>query len=170
MVAYGPLAHGLLSGGLHQDTRFADGDWRASSADFHGDVYRRNLAAVAGLERLARDELGVSVSQLAVAWTLANPAVDVAIVGTRNPAHVHDAVAATDVKLEPDILKRIDEIMSDTQPIAGLRPQRRCPNPESDASGSGGDDLLGGVALHQRGQGAAHDLGLVHFGQRFDFL
>jgi aryl-alcohol dehydrogenase-like predicted oxidoreductase len=123
VLAYGPLAHGLLSGGLHQNTRFADGDWRASSVDFRGDVYRRNLAAVAGLERLARDDLGISVSQLAVAWTLANPAVDVAIVGTRNPAHVHDAVAAADVKLEPDILRRIDEVMLDTQPIAGPSPE-----------------------------------------------
>lgn len=123
VLVYGPLAHGLLSGGLHEDTRFAPGDWRAGSPDFHGDTYRRNLAAVARLERLAEGELGISLGRLAVAWTLANPAVDVAIVGTRNPAHVDDAVAAADLKLDPDVLEHIDEIMGDAQPIAGPSPE-----------------------------------------------
>jgi len=123
VLVYGPLAHGLLSGGLRKDTRFAPGDWRASSADFRGGAYERNLAAAAGLQRLARDELGISISQLAVAWTLVNPAVDVAIVGTRNPAHVDDAVAAADVKLEPAVLERIDEIMRDAEPTAGPSPE-----------------------------------------------
>jgi hypothetical protein len=123
VLVYGPLAHGLLSGALHEDTRFSPGDWRAASADFRGDIYCRNLAAVARLEHLAGGELGISLSRLAVAWTLANPAVDVAIVGTRNPAHVDDAVAAADLKLDRDILERIDEIMGDTQPIAGPSPE-----------------------------------------------
>jgi aryl-alcohol dehydrogenase-like predicted oxidoreductase len=64
VLVYGPLAHGLLSGGLRQDTRFHPGDWRASSADFRGAAYKRNLTAAAELERLARDELGISLSQL----------------------------------------------------------------------------------------------------------
>jgi hypothetical protein len=123
VLVYGPLAHGLLSGAVREDARFADGDWRATSPDFRGDAYRRNLAAVARLERLARDELGIRLSQLAVAWVLANPAVDVAIVGTRNPDHIDEAIAAADVKLEPDILGRIDEIMADAQPIAGPSPE-----------------------------------------------
>ena len=123
VLVYGPLAHGLLSGALRQDTRFAPGDWRASSADFRDETYRRNLAVVAELERLARDELGVSLSQLAVAWTLANPAVQVAIVGTRNAAHVDEAVAAADLTLEPATLKRIDEIMAGAGPVAGPSPE-----------------------------------------------
>jgi aryl-alcohol dehydrogenase-like predicted oxidoreductase len=122
-LVYGPLAHGLLSGGLRPDTRFAPGDWRATSPDFRGDAYQRNLAAVAALGRLARDELGVGLSQLAVAWTLANPAVEVAIVGTRNPAHIDDAIAAADIKLEPDTLDRIYEIMRNTQPTEGPSPE-----------------------------------------------
>jgi aryl-alcohol dehydrogenase-like predicted oxidoreductase len=123
VLVYGPLAHGLLGGHLGVDTRFASGDWRATSGDFRGEAYARNLAAVAELDHLARGELGISLSQLAVAWTLANPAVDVAIVGTRNPAHVDEAVAAADVSLEPALLERIDKIMAGAQPIAGPSPE-----------------------------------------------
>jgi aryl-alcohol dehydrogenase-like predicted oxidoreductase len=122
VLVYGPLAHGILSGALHADTEFAPGDWRASSPDFRGEAYRRNLSAVAELAQLARD-LGITLSQLAVAWTLANPAVDVAIVGTRNPAHVDQALAAADVTLEPAVLERIEAIMRGAHPIAGPSPE-----------------------------------------------
>jgi len=111
VLAYGPLAHGLLGGQLRLDTRFAQGDWRGAGGDFRGDAYRANLAAVAELERLARAELGISLSQLAVAWTLSNP------------AHVDDAVAAADVVLEPAVLQRIEEIMAATAPVAGPSPE-----------------------------------------------
>jgi len=123
VLVYGPLAHGLLGGSLRADTRFSPGDWRATSADFRGDAYTRNLATVAELDRLARGELGITLSQLAVAWTLANPAVHVAIVGTRNPAHVDEAVAASGVSLEPAVLERIDQIIDGAQTIAGPSPE-----------------------------------------------
>jgi aryl-alcohol dehydrogenase-like predicted oxidoreductase len=123
VLAYGPLGHGLLSGHLRMETRFDPGDWRATSGDFRGDAYRRNLAAVAELDQLARGDLGITLSQLAVAWTLSNPGVQVAIVGTRNPAHVDEAVGAADVVLEPDVLRRIDKIMVGTAPVAGPSPE-----------------------------------------------
>jgi aryl-alcohol dehydrogenase-like predicted oxidoreductase len=123
VLVYGPLAHGLLSGTLREDTQFAPGDWRAASADFRGDTYHRNLAVVAALERLAQGELGISLSQLAVAWTLANPAVQVAIIGTRNPVHVNEAVDAADMILEPAVLERIREVMRDARPVAGPAPE-----------------------------------------------
>ncbi len=123
VLIYGPLAHGLLGSRLRVDTQFAPGDWRATSADFRGSAYSQNLSTVAELAQLARGELGITLSQLAVAWTLANPAVDVAIVGTRNPAHVDDAVAAAGVSLQPAILGRIDEIMLGAHRIAGPSPE-----------------------------------------------
>jgi aryl-alcohol dehydrogenase-like predicted oxidoreductase len=122
VLVYGPLAHGLLSGGLRDDTVFAPGDWRASSPVFHGQAYHRNLDVVTELGGLAR-ELGISLSQLAIAWTLANPAVDAAIVGTRNPAHVDQAVAAADIDLEPAALKRIEGIAAKGVPVDGPSPE-----------------------------------------------
>jgi len=123
VLVYGPLAHGLLSGHLTADTRFAAGDWRSHSPDFTGDAFARNLRVVAALEQLANNELGVPVSRLAVAWTLANPDVHVAIIGTRTSEHVDDAIAAADLELSNDVLRRIDEIAHEAVPIAGPRPE-----------------------------------------------
>jgi aryl-alcohol dehydrogenase-like predicted oxidoreductase len=123
VLVYGPLAHGLLSGHLRAGTRFSPDDWRSHSADFDGDAFARNLSVVAALERLSNDELGVPVSRLAVAWALANPAVQVAIIGTRSAEHVDDAVAAAGLELGEDVLRRIDEITRDAVRIAGPRPE-----------------------------------------------
>jgi aryl-alcohol dehydrogenase-like predicted oxidoreductase len=123
VLVYGPLGHGLLGGHLRQDTQFAAGDWRSSSEAFRGDAYRRNLAKVADLERLAREDLGITLSQLAVAWTLSNPSVHVAIVGTRDPAHVDEAVAAASISLDAAAIGRIDEIVRDAAPVAGPSPE-----------------------------------------------
>jgi aryl-alcohol dehydrogenase-like predicted oxidoreductase len=123
VLVYGPLAHGLLSGHLGAETSFAEDDWRSHSADFQGDTFARNLRVVAALERFANDELGVPLSRLAVAWSLANPAVHVAIIGTRSAGHVDDAVAAAGLELSDDVLGRIDEIASDAAHMRGPQPE-----------------------------------------------
>jgi aryl-alcohol dehydrogenase-like predicted oxidoreductase len=123
VLVYGPLGHGLLSGALTSETRFAPDDWRSRSDVFQGEPYRRNLRVVQALERFAQLELGTSVSRLAIAWTLANPAVHVAIVGTRNPAHIEDAIAAADLELDQPTLRRIEDIVSDEVRVGGPSPE-----------------------------------------------
>lgn len=122
VLVYGPLAHGLLSGSLKADFAFPPGDWRATSEVFKGATFRQNLAVVDELARLAGD-LGITVAQLAVAWTLANPAVDVAIVGTRNPDHVGETIGAAAVDLDASVLERIEEIMARAVPVSGPSPE-----------------------------------------------
>jgi aryl-alcohol dehydrogenase-like predicted oxidoreductase len=122
VLVYGPLAHGLLTGTLSAHTAFADDDWRHASAVFSGDAYRRNLATVRTLEKFAADR-GITVSQLAIAWTLANPAVHVAIVGTRDLGHVDDSLAAVDVSLDEADLDEIDKIMAAATPVGGPSPE-----------------------------------------------
>lgn len=124
VLVYGPLAHGLLSGAMTAETKFAAGDWRASSDLFRGEPYRRNLRVVDALQRFAEVELGTTVSQLAVAWVLANPAVQVAIVGTRNPRHVDEAIASAGLKLDTSALRRIDEIIAAEAPVGGPSPEQ----------------------------------------------
>ncbi len=123
VLVYGPLAHGLLSGHLGADTRFSEGDWRSHHPDFQGDTLATNLRVVAALERFANDELGVPVSLLAVAWALANSAVQVAIIGTRNAEHVDDAIAGAGLELSYDVLLRIDEIAGGAAHMSGPRPE-----------------------------------------------
>jgi aryl-alcohol dehydrogenase-like predicted oxidoreductase len=123
VLVYGPLAHGLLSGALAEDSKFAPNDWRSKSPVFRGEAYRRNLAIVSALQRFAEFELGTTVSRLAVAWTLANPDVHVAIVGTRNPKHVDDAAAATELALDEQTMKVIEEIVRAEVPAGGPSPE-----------------------------------------------
>jgi aryl-alcohol dehydrogenase-like predicted oxidoreductase len=123
VLVYGPLAHGLLTGSMDEHTTFAADDWRSQSPVFEGDAFRRNLEVVGELERFAVDELGTSVAQLALAWTLANPAVHVAIVGARSSKHIEESVAAAELRLSEAELKRIDRIMAGSAAIAGPFPE-----------------------------------------------
>jgi aryl-alcohol dehydrogenase-like predicted oxidoreductase len=122
VLIYGPLAHGLLSGHFTQQTRLAEDDWRAGSDLFSGDAYRHNLRIVERLEELA-GELEITVAQLAIAWTLANPAVHVAIVGARCPAHIEGAAPATEVHLDADALGRVEEILTEAAMVGGPTPE-----------------------------------------------
>jgi aryl-alcohol dehydrogenase-like predicted oxidoreductase len=122
VLVYGPLAHGLLTGTLNAHTPFADDDWRATSSVFRGDTYRRNLATVRALVIFAA-ERDITVSQLAIAWTLANPAVHVAIVGARQPAHIEDSLRAAEISLSDADLEEIDKIMTSATPVAGPSPE-----------------------------------------------
>jgi aryl-alcohol dehydrogenase-like predicted oxidoreductase len=121
VLVYGPLAHGLLTATMTENTRFAADDWRATSPLFVGAGYRRNLAAVAALEKFAVDR-GITISQLAIAWTLANPAVHVAIVGARHARHVQDSLAAADITLSTADLAEIDTIMAAAATVAATGP------------------------------------------------
>jgi aryl-alcohol dehydrogenase-like predicted oxidoreductase len=122
VMVYGPLAHGLLSGSLGPDPRFARDDWRSRSPMFQGETYARNLRVVAELGALAT-ELGFTLPQLAIGWTLANPAVQVAIVGTRDRDHVDEALAASAMDLDDEVMQRIDALMVDAVPVAGPLPE-----------------------------------------------
>jgi aryl-alcohol dehydrogenase-like predicted oxidoreductase len=122
VLVYAPLAHGLLSGSLGPDTRFARDDWRSRSPMFQGETYARNLRVVAELGALAT-ELGCTLPQLAIGWTLANPAVHVAIVGTRDRDHVDEALAASAMDLDDEVMQRIDALVVDAVPLAGPSPE-----------------------------------------------
>ena len=92
------------SAATSNDTRFAPATGEPG-ARFPGAPSRATSPRPTSSSSLA--ELGITLRQLAVAWTLANPAVHVAIVGTRDPRHVDEAVAAADIVLEPEVLGRI---------------------------------------------------------------
>lgn len=122
VLVYGPLAHGLLSGKLDADAEFADDDWRGSSGVFEGEGFRGNLELVKELGRFA-GERDLTVAQLAVAWTLANPAVHSAIVGARRPDHIEGTAPAGDLDLTPEDLAQIDEIIEGAVPVGGPTPE-----------------------------------------------
>lgn len=122
VLVYGPLAHGLLGGTMRAGTSFPGDDWRSTSSVFQADDFRRNLAVVERLSRLAEDR-GATVAQLAIAWTLANPAVTAAIVGARRREHLEESVGAANLELDAADLDRIEAIMADAVPVAGPSPE-----------------------------------------------
>lgn len=69
------------------------------------------------------DRRGISLPQLAVAWTLANPAVHVAIVGACRPCQLEGTAPAADVQLSESDLKEIDAILADAVPVWGPHPE-----------------------------------------------
>jgi len=116
IMAYGPLAHGLLTGTMTMTTKFEKSDWRSKGmlfgqALFHQDHYGKNLYVVDQLKAIAGRK-GVSLPRLALAWVLANSQISVALVGARNTAEMEDNVAALDVVLSDDDRAEIDHIMA----------------------------------------------------------
>lgn len=122
VLVYGPLAHGLLTGTLTESSTFDATDWRGRSPVFAGDAYRDNLAVVRELATFAADH-GMTVSQLAIAWTLANSDVHVSIVGARSADHIEDSLAAADITLSDTDLAEIEKIMASAQPVDGPSPE-----------------------------------------------
>ena len=122
VLVYGAMAHGLLTGTMTPETKFAQDDWRASSPDFTGETFRRNLAVVERLKTVAQQR-GITLPQLAVAWTLAHPAVHVTIVGARRPVHPEESAAAVGIELAPDDLAAIEAALVDATPVWGPHPE-----------------------------------------------
>lgn len=110
VVAYSPLASGLLGGTYTADKTFPEGDWRAGDPDFSGEGLRRNLEKVERLRRVA-ERFGKTVPQLAIAWVLSNPAITSAIVGVRRPEHIQGVLPAADFHLDAETRGEIEEIM-----------------------------------------------------------
>jgi aryl-alcohol dehydrogenase-like predicted oxidoreductase len=114
VMAYGPLAHGILAGAITRDTVFDDRDWRRSGMIFGQALLtpenrETNFQVVDDLAALAA-ELGIKLPQLALAWVLHHEPVSVALVGARTAPEIEDAVVAAGVKLDAATLDRIQEI------------------------------------------------------------
>jgi aryl-alcohol dehydrogenase-like predicted oxidoreductase len=122
VLVYGPLAHGLLSGRMTEDTTFAADDWRSKSDLFQGQTFRRNLAVVRDLTELAARK-GATIAQLAIAWTLSNPAVDVAIVGARSAEQIRQTASAAYLELSPEDKVKIELILRGEVAVGGPAPE-----------------------------------------------
>jgi aryl-alcohol dehydrogenase-like predicted oxidoreductase len=116
IMAYGPLAHGLLTGAFTPATTFEEGDWRRQGvlfgqALFQGDNFRQNLAVVERLKAVAARR-GTTLPRLALAWVLANPQVAVALIGVRRISELDDNLKALDLALTDADRAEIDQIMA----------------------------------------------------------
>ena len=130
-VVWSPIAQGVLTGKYKPGEQPPAGS-RATDEKGGADMVSRwlrddVLTRVQQLKPLA-DEVGLSMAQLAVAWVLQNPNVSAAIIGASRPEQVTENVKASGVRLEPALLKQIDEILDpvvERDPSKTQSPSRR---------------------------------------------
>jgi aryl-alcohol dehydrogenase-like predicted oxidoreductase len=122
VLVYSPLGSGLLTGRMSADTTFEDSDWRSRATAYTGEKLQQNLAVVDRLSAFA-EERGWHVSQLAIAWTLAQPGVHVAIVGARSRANIERSLAAADIELTGQDVAEITRIAADGVQVEGASPE-----------------------------------------------
>ncbi len=114
-IVFSPIAQGALTGkylpGAEPPARS-----RATDPEGSGFISRwmRDdvLSRVQQLKPLA-GEAGLSLAQLAVAWTLQNRNVSAAIIGATRPEQVHENVKAAGVTLDAGLMRRIDDVLGD---------------------------------------------------------
>ena len=123
-VAYSPLGRGFLSGAYRSIDDFDADDFRRHNPRFQGENFQRNLDLVAKVEELAVEK-GVSASQLALAWVLAQGDDIVPIPGTKRRTYLEQNVAAADIVLTADDAQQIAEalptVAGDRYAEAGMR-------------------------------------------------
>jgi myo-inositol catabolism protein IolS len=108
ILAYSPLAQGLLTGKFGPGHKFEEGDHRAKNKLFEGENYQRALAAVDKLRPIA-DRHQCSLAELALAWLIAQPQT-CAIAGARNAEQAVANAGAAQVQLDAGELAEIDAI------------------------------------------------------------
>jgi aryl-alcohol dehydrogenase-like predicted oxidoreductase len=110
ILAYSPLAKGLLTGKYSIDTIFPSDDERSHLPSYQGEQWRTSLQRVEQLKVLA-ETWGITTSQLAIAWVLANRAITVVLVGAKSVRQVEENVGAAAISLSPEQLGAIEEIV-----------------------------------------------------------
>ena len=109
-VAYSPLGRGFLTGKVKNIAELPENDWRRAAPRFQGDNLQRNLKLLSRIEEMAKGK-GCSPAQLALAWVLAKGEHIVPIVGTKRRQYLEENVAAAELKLTSDDIRRLDEAL-----------------------------------------------------------
>ena len=108
-VPYSPLGRGFLTGEIRSPDDLAPDDFRRTNPRFTGENFQRNLDLVARVREIAR-ERGCTPAQLALAWLLAQGEDVVPIPGTTRVARLEENVAAGEIALTDDDLRRLDAV------------------------------------------------------------
>src|SRR5205085_3537767 len=108
LVPYSPLGRGFLTGRFQSPDDFPEGDFRRNNPRFQGENFYANLRLVERVKELAREH-DCTPGQLALAWVLHQGRDVVPIPGTKRRAYLEENVAATEITLSDEDLRRLDE-------------------------------------------------------------
>ena len=112
VIVYSPMASGLLTGRMSEEriAKMPDDDWRKNGADFKEPHLQRNLKLANLLTEIGFPH-NVPAGVVAIAWTLHNPAVTAAIVGTRSAAQIEELVPAAEFRLSDTELEQVNKFL-----------------------------------------------------------
>jgi aryl-alcohol dehydrogenase-like predicted oxidoreductase len=108
-VAYSPIGRGFLSGEIRSLDDLAPDDFRRHNPRFQGDNFATNLHLVDKVREIAAEK-GVTATQLALAWVLAQGQDVVPIPGTKRVTYLEENTAAADITLTDDDRRRLAEV------------------------------------------------------------
>ena len=118
-VAFSPLARGFLSGELRDVGTLGANDIRRTMPRFQPDNYAANLNLLDGMAVIA-NELGCSLSQLALAWLLAKAPHIIPIPGTRSLTHLQDNLGAANLGLDNKVMQQLEALIN-PRTVVGAR-------------------------------------------------
>jgi aryl-alcohol dehydrogenase-like predicted oxidoreductase len=118
-VAYSPLGRGFLSGEIKKFEDLAEDDYRRFSPRFQGENFEKNLKLVERVEEIAAEK-GITASQLALAWVLAQGQDIVPIPGTKRRKYLEQNALAAETILSQEDLARIEDVFP-KDAASGLR-------------------------------------------------
>jgi len=115
VIVYSPMASGLLTGAMTREraAKLLKDDWRSAHPDFTEPNLSRNLALVERLQEISRRH-NRSAGEVAIAWTLHNPAVTGAIVGARNARQAEGVMRAGSLSLTDKEVSEIEAAFVET--------------------------------------------------------
>ncbi|KAL0958267.1 hypothetical protein HGRIS_000419 [Hohenbuehelia grisea] len=128
VVAYSPLARGLATGRFKSNDDFEDSDFRKHHPRFSKENFPKNLKIVEKLQAVAEKQKSTNTI-VTVAWILASHEHFIPIPGTRSPERLEELAKGAELKLSPDEVKQIREVVENAD-VAGARyaaePQGDC--------------------------------------------
>jgi aryl-alcohol dehydrogenase-like predicted oxidoreductase len=109
VIAYAPMASGLLTGAMTRERAAAlpPDDFRSKSPEFHEPRLSKNIELVERLRKVGARH-GRNPGEVAIAWVLSNPAVTGAIVGARNAKQAEGVMRAGELKLSSEEITEIE--------------------------------------------------------------
>ena len=123
-VPYSPIGRGFLSGTIRSTDDLPEGDWRRNSPRFQGEALQANLRVLDEVNALA-ERKGVSPTQLALAWVLAQGDDIVPIPGTKRRRYLEENAGAVDVTLTAEELGAIERGRPGGRRVRRALPRRR---------------------------------------------
>ncbi len=112
IIAYSPLASGILTGKYDETTKFKDWRGKGGIGHFTDDTYRSNIKKIKKISKIA-EKLRRTMGQLAINWVINKPGITTAIVGIKNAKQIEENLNSVGWNIPNENLQEIEEILAD---------------------------------------------------------